>query len=87
MVPGQAAYKGVPVYCVPFSYYTHLTVVCYVRQGLVVVGGTPYNSQNGEAPPKGGTFFNLQVCEREGVSVVEVYERIVKSVIAVCTRT
>ena len=25
MVPGQAGYKGVPVYCVPFSYYTYLT--------------------------------------------------------------
>ena len=52
-----------------------------------MVGGTPYNGQNGEAPSKGGTFFKLQVCERKGVFVVEVYERIVKSVIAVCTRT
>ena len=64
-----------------------ISVVCYVRQGVVVVGGTPYNGQNGEAPSKGGTFFKLQVCERKGVFVVEVYERIVKSVIAVCTRT
>ena len=51
------------------------------------MGGTPYNSQNGVAPLKGVTFFKSQVCERKGVSVVEVYERIVKSVIAVCTRT
>ena len=66
MVPGQAAYKGIPVYCVPFSYYTHLTVVCYVRQGLVVVGGTPYNSQNGEAPPKGVTFSSFRYVKGKG---------------------
>ena len=51
------------------------------------MGGTPYNSQNGVAPLKGVTFFKFQVCKRKGDSVVEVYERIVKSVIAVCTRT
>ena len=42
---------------------------------VVVMGSTPYNSQNGV------------VCERKGVSPVEVYERIVKSVIVVSTRS
>ena len=46
-----------------------------------MVGGIPYNGQNG------GTFFKPQVYEGMGISVVEVYERIAKSVIVVCTRT
>ena len=56
-------------------------MVCYVHQGVVVVGGIPYNGQNG------GTFFKPQVYEGIGISVAEVYERIAKSVIVVCTRT
>ena len=51
------------------------------------MGGTPSNGQNGEAPPKGVTFFKFQVFERKGVSLVEVYERIVNSVIVVCKLT
>ena len=43
--------------------------------------GTPYNGVYGEAPPKRGTFFTLQVNERVGISRVEVYERVGKSVI------
>ena len=35
----------------------------------------------GEAPPKRGTFFRLQVYERVGISRAEVYERVGKSVI------
>ena len=34
-----------------------------------------YNGLNREAPPERGTFFRLQVHEREGVFIVEVYER------------
>ena len=44
-------------------------------------GGTPYNGLDGEAPPERGTFFTLQVYERVGISRVEVYERVRKSVI------
>ena len=44
-------------------------------------GGTPYNGLYGEAPPESGTFFTLQVYERVGISRVEVYERVGKSVI------
>ena len=44
-------------------------------------GITPYNDLYGEAPPERSTFFTLQVYEREGISRVEVYERVGKSVI------
>ena len=44
-------------------------------------GGTPYNGQYGKAPPERGTFFRLQVYKRVGVSQVEVYKRVEKSVI------
>ena len=44
-------------------------------------GGTSYNGLYGEAPPERGTFFNLQVYERVGISRAEVYERVGKSVI------
>ena len=44
-------------------------------------GSTPYNDLYGEAPPKWGTFFRLQVYERVGISQVEVYKRVGKSAI------
>ena len=44
-------------------------------------GGTPYNGLHGEAPPERGTFFRLQVYKRVGISQVEVYKRVKKSVI------
>ena len=50
-------------------------------------GGTPYDGLYGEAPPERGTFFRFQVYERIVVSLVEVYQRGEKSVIAVCGRT
>ena len=37
-------------------------------------GGTPYNRLYGEAPPERGTFFRLEVCERVGISRVQVWE-------------
>ena len=46
-------------------------------------GGSPYNGLYGEAPPKRGTFFRLQVYKRIGISQVEVYKRVGKSVIYV----
>ena len=43
-------------------------------------GGTPYDDQYREAPPKRGTFFfRLQAYERGGISLVEVYKRVGKS--------
>ena len=43
--------------------------------------GTPYSGLYGEAPPERGTFFGLQVYKRVGISQVEVYKRVAKSVI------
>ena len=48
--------------------------------------GTPYNGLYGEAPPKRGTFFRLQVYERVGISLVEVCKRVGKFVIRICKR-
>ena len=41
-------------------------------------GGNPYDGQYGEARRKSGTFFRLQVYERVGILLVEVYERPLK---------
>ena len=38
------------------------------------------------APPERGTFLRLQVYERAGISLVEVHERVWKSVISVCMK-
>ena len=45
--------------------------------------GTPYNGLYREALPKRGTFFRFQVHESVGISLVNVYERVVKSGISV----
>ena len=50
-----------------------------------VQGGGGY-SLYGEAPSERGLFFRLQVYERVGISLVEVYKRGGKSVIWVCER-
>ena len=44
-------------------------------------GGTPYNGLYGEAPPERGTFFKLHLYKRVGISQVEVYKRVGKSII------
>ena len=44
-------------------------------------GGIPYNSLYGEAPPKRGTLFRLQVYNRVRISQDDVYKRRGKSVI------
>ena len=46
-------------------------------------GDTQYNGLCGEAPPEKGTFFRLQVYDREGVLLVGVYESVGSSVISV----
>ena len=53
--------------------------------GLIPRGGTPYNGPYGEALPEIGTFLRLQGqgYERLGISIVEVYERVGRSVISV----
>ena len=44
-------------------------------------GATAHNGLYGEAPPKRGTFFMLQVYKRVGISQVEICKRVEKSVI------
>ena len=51
---------------------------------MVDSGGTPYDGLYGEAPLKRGIYFRLQVYERVWILLVEVYERVGKSVILVC---
>ena len=50
------------------------------------LGGTPYGGLYGEAPPERGTFFRIQIHGMVGISLVEVYKRVGKSVIWPCER-
>ena len=49
--------------------------------------GESYDRLYDEAPPERGTFLRLQLNHRVGVFLVEVYERVGKSVIMVSART
>ena len=63
-------------------YLIYHTITC--SSGRWVGGGgrsIPYNGQYGEAPSERGTFFTFQVYKRVGISQVEVYKRVGKSVI------
>ena len=44
-------------------------------------GGIPYKGLDGEAPPQRGNFFRPQGYEMLGILLVEVFERVGKSVI------
>ena len=44
-------------------------------------GGTPYNGLYGEAPPKRGTFFRLQVYKRVPFHMLQLVKSLGKSVI------
>ena len=48
--------------------------------------GTPYNGLYRKAPHEKGSFFGLQVYARVGILIVEVHERVGKSVIWVCAK-
>ena len=58
------------------SYFNTLGDVVTAWQTGSYPGGTPYNGLCGEIPPERGTFFRLQVYERVGISLDEVYERV-----------
>ena len=49
--------------------------------------GESYDRLYDEAPPERGTFLRLQLNHRVGVFLVEVYERVGKSVIMVSATT
>ena len=61
-----------------------------IQQGVMPArggGGTSYDGLYGEAPSvERGTLFRLQVFERVGILLDEVYERERKSVIWVCEK-
>ena len=48
--------------------------------------GTPYEGLYGETPPERGTFIRLEVYDRVGILLVEIYKRVEKFVIWVCER-
>ena len=48
---------------------------------------THYNGLYCKAPPKSGTVFRLQVYERVWISLVEVHDRVEKSLIFVCKKS
>ena len=52
----------------------------YTREVLLIMAHT----SAGKLRPKGVPFFRLYRYERVGISLVEVYERVGKSVISVC---
>lgn len=58
--------------------------------GEVCVGGGrgvySFNGPYGEALLEKGTFFRLEVYKRVRISLVEVYDWVGKSVIAICER-
>ena len=49
-------------------------------------GVLPIMACMGRLRPKGVPLFRLQVCERIAILLIEVYERVGKSVIWVCER-
>ena len=49
-------------------------------------GSTLYSGLYAETPPERGTFFRLTVYERVAILLIEVYERVGKSVSWVCER-
>ena len=69
-----------------FQFHQHLFVKLFLTQKMASLphihgGGTPYNRLYGEALPERGTFFRLQVCERVGISRVQVWESVGKTAI------
>ena len=46
-------------------------------------GAIPYNGLDWKALPRRGIFFRIQLCEKVGISLAEVYERVGESVISV----
>ena len=58
----------------------------YLSGSAPQMGGTPYNKLYREGLPRRGTFSRIQVHEKVGNPLVEVDERVGKSVILVCEK-
>ena len=69
---------------IPYAFIYHFwrNNCCKLETG----GNTPYDGLYGGTPPERGIFLKLQVYEMVGISLVEVYKRVGKSVICVCER-
>ena len=59
---------------------SHSTRDFRYNPGGGVLHTMPYRDLYGKAPPERGIFFRLQVYERGGISLVEEYKRVGKSV-------
>ena len=79
---GRSSYTSLSCFELPYfpSLKSYLLGAVHTRGGGGG-GGTPYNGLYGEAPPERGTFFRLEVCERVGISQVQVWERVGKTAI------
>ena len=78
-MPHAAFYSMITLPYVELSSFLFRKTHWRIRGG----GGLPpsfYNGLYGKTPPERGIFFRLQVYEREGISLVEVNERVGKSV-------
>ena len=62
------------------------SLVIHGIRDVIRGGGTPYDGLYVEAPPERGIFFRPRVYDRRGISLVEVYKRVGKSVIWVSER-
>lgn len=62
-------------------FFKFLIVKDNCQDTRILVGGSPYNGLKAEALLERGTVFRLPICERIGISQVEVYGRVVKSVV------
>ena len=77
---------------VHFSFSLSLFLADLLNQNFCLIppGGYSLRAYKpGSSAPRGANFFQLPVCERVGISVVEVYERVhsvVKTVISVCKK-
>ena len=56
----------------------HENLLCRRVEGYIIPGGAPYDGLYREAPSEMGIFFRLQVYERVGISLVEIYKRVGK---------
>ena len=70
LLPGYYSKHWVPA-CTHFGFSISKAIHFIPMTSPLGGGGTPHNGLNGEVPPKRGTFFGLQVYQREGISLCE----------------
>lgn len=65
----------------------NVLMVCFVIPVSAKNRLEGYKVPNGKAPPERSISFRFRVYKRVGFSIVEVYERVRKSVISFCGKT